>query len=307
MNLMRQRDDLKAACDNDCINKAQLEMALASPVFQWYGGDRNMSDDEEEWLFTNVMDAMPAMLGKGEVRPDDIHPSADMRGRELTPGRVIWPRVTPYDCFRVSYLDTPVYEQWFIGAKKALCFRCDNGHSHPEVKMWSVHATNRGDPSWRMWIWINGVRMDMAKNKLRAGSIEMMANPEELSNLASSPMNWLAFFLFDVMSNSSVVVRVRPNVEGKSVQWHQAREHLLVMHHAKAQKLQQKQVGPSDKDLVRGAHWRRKHLRRLSSDKFVHKKGLLVPVKRAWVGPEEWKGNDNKIYKVVTFEPTTLT
>ena len=54
----------------------------------------------------------------------------------------------------------------------------------------------------------------------------------------------------------------------------------------------------TDHDIKRAAHWRRAHFRRLHSERFTHKRGQLVPVSEAWVGPEEWIGLDGKIYKV---------
>ncbi len=45
-------------------------------------------------------------------------------------------------------------------------------------------------------------------------------------------------------------------------------------------------------------HWRRAHLRRLSSDKFVNKVGQVVPVKSCWVGPDEFQ-QGRKTYKVL--------
>jgi len=45
-------------------------------------------------------------------------------------------------------------------------------------------------------------------------------------------------------------------------------------------------------------HWRRAHLRRLSSEKFVNKVGQVVPVKSCWVGPDEFQ-QGRKTYKVL--------
>ena len=73
------------------------------------------------------------------------------------------------------------------------------------------------------------------------------------------------------------------------------------------EKLRESKGSVTNEELIRAAHWRRAHLRRLSSGRFVNKRGLLVPVKKAWVGPEEWEGHDGKIYTVVGMEPPPLT
>src|SRR6187402_3475239 len=162
MNLMRQREDMKEAHKVGCISEWQLEMALASPVFQWYAGSRTMGDEESEWLFTNVMEKYKVMLGKGAVKRDqDVQPSHDLRDEGLTEGEIIWPRIVPYECFRISYLDSPIYEQWFIGKERILCFRCDDHYSHKDVKMWSVHSNRKGEGFWKLWVYLNGQKLDL--------------------------------------------------------------------------------------------------------------------------------------------------
>lgn len=40
-------------------------------------------------------------------------------------------------------------------------------------------------------------------------------------------------------------------------------------------------------DRHQSSHWRKRHFRRLVADRFVNKKGQVVIVKQAWIGPEE--------------------
>jgi hypothetical protein len=297
MNLLRQRDDLKLACSRDIIKKWQLEMALASPVFQWWSGKHELSDDEWEFLSHQIMETTT-------VQGIDDKPTVE----------VLWPRAAPYECFRISYMDIPVFEQWFIGDKKMVCLRCDDEYSHEKVHVHSLHSNNRGEAWYRLWMWVNGKRLDLnveftkERREYRAGKIGMITNEGEMSDFASSVTQMLCFFLFDIYVAGHCVIKVSPKPDStKSVQWRKAREHYLVLRRQHVEKLMQTKGSVSDEDIVRAAHWRRKHLRRLSSGKFVNKRGLLVPVKKAWVGPTEWMGNDGKVYTVVGMEPPPLT
>lgn len=299
MNLLRQREDLKRAQEAGCISKAQLEMALSSPVFCWPSGTepdgkrKALTPEEDEYLIQHLMYV------------DDIPPSKEHSG-----GQTMFPKLTPYECFRISYTDIETYEQWWIGDHKALCFHCDVEHkpSGAIVKTWAITGITRGSPFEQFWLWMNEYKVSLTGVKdgdrvQLKGGISMVMKSDLITSFLGSLMRYLGIFLFEIMGSQSVVLRVRDKTEGKSVQWHQAREHYLVLHHNTAKSCQQGKLGVSHEDIIRGAHWRRAHLRRLSSDKFKHKKGLLVPVKKAWVGPEEWIGHDQKIYKVTHFNP----
>lgn len=278
MNLIRQRDDLKEANQAGAISKAQLELALAAPVFFWHHGNISLTNDEEQWLYDNVME------------PFGIDS--------------YFPRITPFPEFRLNYSDVPVYEQIFVSDQKFLCFRSEDRYSHPDIKLWTVHFTERGWDKYRMWIYANGKKLDM--DTRRAGRIELKSDMSEIENLGSAPMNNLAFFLFDLMAGVSTVVKVTSDQPGRSVEWHKAREHYLMINRAGAQTMRETKRDPTMESILRSAHWRRAHLRRLMSDKWTHKKGLLVPVRKAWVGPDEWTGTDGKIYKVQNIVPQRL-
>lgn len=274
MNPMRQRDELKKMCAAGVFKEGLLKVCLESPVFLYQSEHKHdFTDEETQWIETNVMEMM---------------------------GRTAFPKAVPFPAFRISYTDCPVFEQWVVGAYHAVCFRCDDGWSHPKVVLWSSHMHTRGEGQMKLWKWANGQIMD---DKNRAGKVEMVSTEAEQKEFANACLRWLGMFLFDVMGQGKVIVKVTPPGPGRSVEWVKQRTHYLVLDGRHAAKCRDTKRGPTDHELVRAAHWRRAHLRRLSSDKFKHKKGLLVMVKRAWVGPEEWKGDDGKIYKVINIKP----
>jgi len=51
-------------------------------------------------------------------------------------------------------------------------------------------------------------------------------------------------------------------------------------------------------DRTQTPHWRRRHFRRLTSDRFVNKKGKVIAVRQAWIGPTE-QVVGNRRYKVL--------
>lgn len=274
MNLIRQRDDLKEAWRLEIISSSQLHEALQSPVFWWHGGKQHaLTEKEIQFLEENIF-------------------TKDAEG-------VYYPTHTPYRSFRIAYSDIPVYEQWWINSTDALCLRKDDRYSDGRVQMFSLHHWPRATRKVKVFFWVNGKRMD---DDHRAGHFKLKASDEQLGEFANSPMEWLGFFLLSVMLPSNVVLKVTPKTEGKSVEWRMAREHYLVLNRQQATKCRERGKGPTDHEIVRAAHWRRAHLRRLVSEKFSHKRGQLVAVKQAWVGPAEWLGLDGKTYKVVNME-----
>jgi hypothetical protein len=116
---------------------------------------------------------------------------------------------------------------------------------------------------------------------------------------------WYIFANFIAAINvpNTAIVRVSPTPDpNKHIKWHLARTHYVLLNRKQAQLCQSQNRGPAKTELLRAAHWRGAHFRRLSSGKFKTKRGLLIPVKHAWVGPKEWTGRDDKIYRVVEME-----
>lgn len=129
---------------------------------------------------------------------------------------------------------------------------------------------------------------------------------KDLSHSVAVVRDILMKFCFDVFNPNSVVVRVEPpKTVARSVEWTMAHTHYLILNRKQAIACRDQKRGPTEGEIERAAHWRRAHLRRLSSERFTHKKGLLVFVKQAWIGPEEWIGLDDKTYKVINPKPIT--
>ncbi len=304
MNLIRQRDDLKAACKAGAISQKQLEMALSSPVFQWWTGDKLgqvMSDTELEFIKANLMEEVPITLGDGQK------------------GNTLWPLITPYECFRISNMDVEIYEQWWCHNERYTVFHCEL-HPTRKEKVWTLSAKSRHFMNgWGFGLWMDEVYAETDENdlmspdrehevKLKIGGRSYNITRGQLSMFSGDCVRRLSWFLFDIYGSGNTVVKVSPKPDvTKSVQWRQAREHYLVLRREHVEKLREHKGSVSDEEIVRAAHWRRAHLRRLSSGKFVNKRGLLVRVKKAWVGPTEWEGNDGKVYTVVGMEPPSLT
>jgi hypothetical protein len=277
MNLVRQREDLKQARSYGLLTDHQLKEALNCPVFLFQSLPRTLSDHEHEFL-------MQELMHKGEV------------------GSSYFPKVYPFKVFRISYTNVSVYEQWFINDVEALCIRSDHGYSMAGKVIHSLHYYERATNKVKFWATLDGVRIEMRGDKWTAGDLVCDVSEQVSKEFLSGPILWLAFFLLDVMTPRNAVVKISPDPKGKSVEWVKAREHYLIIGKKQAMILRERKTGPTDGEITRAAHWRIAHFRRLSSSKFTHKRGLLVPVKDTWVGPAEWIGLDGKSYKVMNLK-----
>jgi hypothetical protein len=65
---------------------------------------------------------------------------------------------------------------------------------------------------------------------------------------------------------------------------------------------EEKTAGVSEHTAQRIAHARRGHLRLLRHPRYTHKRGQMVRVRAAWIGPKEWKDFNGSTYVIV--EPT---
>lgn len=283
MNLMRQRDEISAMEKARLIKPTLVQIALEAPVFQWWCGERSLTpgSPEHQFMVDNILELIPV---KSE-------------GPDKPAGEVGWPRITPFEHFRISFLDEdrPDFDQWIFSGDQFVCIRCDTRIKRG-TKLWQVQIGEKGNASVQIWNRVNEVPRDIPDE-----------HREIVAEYAAQPMVSLAFFLFDIYSGATNVIKVSPDEPKRSVQWRKAREHYLVLHHKQTKELQRTGRPANDGDLIRSAHWRRAHLRRLSSGRFVNKRGLYVPVRKAWVGPEEWRGKDGKIYTVVGIKLPPLT
>lgn len=267
MNLTRQRDDLKAGEREELLSKWQLGQALSCPVFVCHSNHNPLTNEEFEFLQSNLVEDG-------------------------------FPTNPPYQIFRISYTNVPIYEQWFIDEETALCYRSDTGYSMAGRTVHSLHCFRRNSKQVKLWATLDGIRVDTTGSTWRAGNLRCDMTKKEISHFINSPLEYLSFFLLDVMTPKNTVIKVTPDPKGRSVEWVKAREHYLVVSRKQAVAIRERKTGPTDHELKRAAHWRIAHFRRLQSEKFKHKRGLLVPVKEAWIGPKEWIGTDGKIYKV---------
>lgn len=270
MNQIHQNERLKLAHKLGVITGAMLHAALHCPVFMYTIPQKDdWSEDEKEFIYNQVIE------------------------------RSTWSLLaTPYRCFRVSEKDQWI-QVWVDPDRQPILF---------------VHADTKGHCLEIMW-WRTGEMKHNEKGEevskvhyeiitddhlAPAEEAEALRKMEDFEGCAiQGPMNDVVCLCFDLSTKRCSVIKVEPNKPGKSVEWMMSRTHYLVLHRKLAQRMASTRKVVSDHDIKRSAHWRRAHLRRLSSLKFTYKRGALVPVKEAWVGPKEWIGLDGKIYKVM--------
>ncbi len=114
-------------------------------------------------------------------------------------------------------------------------------------------------------------------------------------------------FSIDYMSPSNQIVSVKPDKQGKSVEWTKAREHYTIIHRTHSANDKRLAIGAvvnndDKKQILRIAHSRRAHVRLLKNPKFKRDaNGAIrqVTVKDTWCGPKEWKDGSGQIYKIV--------
>lgn len=266
MNQVRQQEKLREIHKLGFLDTPFFHAALHAPLFEWDSWDevRMLTPDEIEFVQTKILT-----------------------------GPTNAPTVAPFDCFRISMRDH--FDLWF---------------RYPELQVWAllrvIYATQEHPEQWfannYSWstegqtaysVWQNGVcctaNLNDASGKVRP----------EARRIMQDCLHLLTYFLFQIMQPANTVMKVSPPQRpGKSVEWHLARTHYLVLNRKQAQACQQRKSGMTDREVARAAHWRRAHFRRLHSEKFK-RKGEIVPVRHAWVGPTEWQGLDGKIYKVL--------
>lgn len=112
-------------------------------------------------------------------------------------------------------------------------------------------------------------------------------------------------FVMSAMAPQTHIATVRPNKQGKSVQWTQARTHYTLITHGhpanRREVREGSQVAVDEKEeLTRMAHNRRAHYRTLRAARFTYARGKTVFVRATWVGPKEWKDRGGRqIYHIL--------
>lgn len=289
MNIINQREVLKRIAGVRLLSAKALGLALQAPVFVWDmpPEGRIYSKEELEFLNTSV----------------------------LEPGTQC-PKLLPFPLFRVA--TWAGFDLWFhTGTMSLTCL------SYTRPGDLGVEDEPKSESLFEHeYRWVleegsvqgEGAAPTRIKGRLTAmvdwkpvpeGKVLAMKekDPKGFEGMFMEPLRNLQGFLFDMEYPGNVVVKVEPAEKpGKSVEWRLARTHYCILRRGDARACQRQATGPSEEQIVRAAHWRRAHFRRLRSAVFTQKRGQLVAVRHAWVGPAEWKGNDGKVYRVVTFE-----
>jgi hypothetical protein len=287
MNPLRFRDKLKQLPKDRIIKPQTLAIILDAPVFM-LGSIAPLTDMEIEWCEQHVLDDTKRV-----------------------------PKSLPFPVFSILY-GMPSYQAegitdctltvWGTPYSYAMAHdfntRTDAGETKAKLGLWGTMKVGghecvflagfTGEQSRGMCI---NVFQDGTEATERTMSTEKGA--DAAADVAHGMRSVMLRAVFDIMNPSNVVMSVTPKQTGRSVQWVKAHTHYCIINKQHATRCQRDKRGPTDVEIERGAHWRRAHMRRLMSDKFTHKKGQLVFVKHTWVGPTEWEGLDNKVYKVV--------
>jgi hypothetical protein len=279
MNPLRFRDKLKQLPKDGIIKPQTLAIILDAPVFM-LGSIAPLTDLEIEWCEQHVLDDTKRV-----------------------------PKSLPFPVFSVLY-SVPDHEA--------------NGITDCTLTVWGKPYTvslAKADTTVKFGLWgtmnvdgdecvslagftgeeKKGICVNIFKNGIENTQqiMKSQVSADAAAEVAAGMRGVMLRAVFDVMNPSNVVMSVTPKQTGRSVQWVKAHTHYCIINKQHATRCQRDKRGPTDVEIERGAHWRRAHMRRLMSDKFTHKKGQLVFVKHTWVGPTEWEGLDNKVYKVV--------
>lgn len=277
MNQIRQIEVLKEMVRCRVLEREYLHKAMHAPVFIWQ--DHDLTEDE-------------AKICSDETRNPDTG----------------LPKIMPYPVFRISCKSW--FDLWIDGGKSGMVsFRCvyEDKNEKNDKEIWFV-TTYKGTlaESTSLRIFREGQYLSrdylLNKSKLKVTENrgeETAITDEKLKEMMWAPFHSLFRFLFHLQCGAMTTLKVEPRAEGKSVEWRLSRTHYLLLPAKQAQSIASSRKGVSGRDVTRGAHWRRAHLRTLSSPRYTHKKGCRVVVRHAWVGPKEWIGLDGKIYKVI--------
>ena len=132
---------------------------------------------------------------------------------------------------------------------------------------------------------------------------ELMSN--EFSPLSEGALGSFLAFILDSMSPAIHIATVRPDKEGKSVEWTRQRTHYTLISHGHPANIVGLSRGASvkvdrDEEITRMAHNRRAHYRTLRDPRFRFARGKTIFVRATWVGPKEWKEDGSKqIYRIL--------
>jgi len=288
MNIVNQREIIKRMGKAGALSPKGVEAALAAPVFVWPLSTEDRERSKEEIEFIEKVVLQPGTEVPAQV-PFPMFRVATQVGLDL------WWRVgkLAFTCLRYLAPGTP----WRPDTKNELLME------HEYWWMGAGPGEQGGKPlgerlEGQLAVWDDWHRVDGESVKARYNEDE-----KAFKQVFLDPLQTLQAFLFDIEYPGNVVLRVGPAEKpGKSVEWRLARTHYCILRRGDARACRREATGPSEEQTARAAHWRKAHFRRLRSEVFTQKRGQLVAVRHAWVGPREWEGKDGKVYRVVNFE-----
>jgi len=275
MNQITQNERLKELRKCGLISSPMLHYALHSPVFVYNLPETvELTADEKDFISENLLSHQYVL------------------------------RNAPYRCLRIVPNLDYWMQVWFAKDGHPMVLVNANKDIEKGWKasvLWEPRRRYQSDAKPGTWVWEFDI--SAAKGGEVASNQDLKALIDDRDTFrdkcVDAPFLVMLLLCFELASHRSTVVRVHPNKPGKSVEWTMSRTHYLVLHRSVAKSMSKHRQGMSDRDIERAAHWRRAHFRRLMSDKFKQKKGAIIPVKQAWVGPTEWIGLDKKVYKVI--------
>lgn len=295
MNIVSVRETVKQMHKSRVLSDWAFKNLIYAPVFVYDRENMHFTPDEHEWCKENILDKE-----RDQVLPVKLpypffmlwHPAT--KDRNATLFLVLSaPQSTDVEVdgklekrdviLTVASHDRYANEPRYADARAVK----DPKKLHDCILMcsWTGHLKS-------------GVIIKMWKDYKILNDIEKVA-ANDLKFMAANTLAILTRFTYDVMSKTSAVIKATPKGEGKSVEWQLARTHYCILNKKQAMKIRDVKKAITTHDIKRAAGWRIAHFRVLRAECFTKKRGMKVPVKEAWVGPESWIGLDDKIYKVM--------
>lgn len=281
MNLVRIRELIPQMVKAQALTSESAREFLTAPVFH-YPKPHQLTDDEIEFCEQHIIEP-------GGIVPTRLpYPVFIIAGDEDGDTTYVWAKPFHYLKSKGDVRECKLF---------ALCRWNLDGH-----EAWLTCHYNQPRPGDVLPVdgrVRNGITMGFYRDGEIFDPTALKDCREQFIDIGSQARRLITTLAFETMNPSSVTLRVKPAAQGKSVQWVESRTHYCILHKKQAEVLRHRGSGPSNQTIERAAHHRRAHLRRLSADRFKHKKGQLVFVKQTWVGPVEWQGTDKKIYTVI--------
>lgn len=277
MNLIRIREHLPELTKANVWKPLFEEELRKAPLFEWNrtGLLGDLTPNEHAWCKENIC-----------VGPDKMA----VEGFPFPQLGIVTGTLDP-DIDSVIWVDAvPCFDKDWPGGPRRVFFTAVRIDKFDGKEVWTrIHHSGALESGMIVDVWSDGKLVPQES-----------LNKKNLGIVASSTRHLLMRFVFDLNSGGNFMVEVAPKPRAcKSVIWHKARTHYVLLTKGQAKQCQSERRGPSAEEVTRAAHSRRAHLRFLGSEKFTHKRGQWTKIKQTWVGPLEWEGTDDKFYKVV--------